>query len=117
MLFLNFLYAAGLLALGGAALASRHLPESAQFAYNAFFFGGSSLIAGCFALQMRRHGLMTSAVLAFVALLTGLGRLFTLVTTSRPPDFSAPAFKLFTGFTILSALYLGAAVAKWRASR
>ena len=117
MLFLNFLYAAGLLALGGAALASRQLPESAQFAYNAFFFGGSSLIAGCFALQMRRHGLMASVFLSFLALLTGISRLFTLVTASRPPDFSAPAFKLFTGFTILSALYLAAAFSKWQASR
>ena len=116
MLFLNFLFAASLLALGGAALASRSDPESAQFAYNAFFFGGGTLIAGCFALKMRLHGLVASAFLAFLALLTGLGRLFTLVT-SNETDLSAPAVKLLAAFTIVSLLYLTAITAKWRASR
>jgi hypothetical protein len=117
MLFLNFLYAAGLLALGGAALASRSEPESAQFAYSAFFFGGATLIAACFALKMRRHGLIASAFLAFLALLTGLGRLFTLVTGNAEGAFSTPASRLLAAFTAISLLYLAASFIKWRESR
>lgn len=117
MLFLNFLYASSLLALGGAALAAPRTPETAQFAYSAFFFGGSTLIAGCFALKMRRHGLIATAFLAFLAVLTALGRVFTLITGGSQTDFSAPAVKLLAAFTLVSLLYLAAAIAKWRQSR
>ena len=117
MLFLAFLYAAALLTLGGAALNYRDQPAAAEFAYSAFFFGGSMLICALFSINMRRHGLSAAAFLAFLAFLSGAAKLFTLLTTPTGPDFSGPAPKLLAAFTIISLLYMAASICTWKKSR
>lgn len=112
MLFLNFLYAAALLAIGIAALNTGLPLAETPLGYTGIFFGGSALICALFALKNRRHGLMGAAFLAFLAILTGANRLFTLVR-GHQFAFADPQTKLLCAFLAISALYLAATIIKW----
>ena len=113
MLSLNFLYAASLLAIGIAALNTGLPMSEAPLSQTGIFFGGAALICALFAIKNRRHGLMGAGFLAFLALLTGGSRFFSLLR-NREFEFADPQTKLLCAFLLISALYLAATIIKWR---
>ncbi len=117
MLRLAFLYAATLLVLGGTALALRSHPGTGEFAYSAFFFGGSMLICSFFSINMRRHGLSAAAFLAFLAFLTGCSKIFTQLTTPPLPEASLLIPILTALLTLLSLGYMVVSIRHWQRSR
>ena len=117
MLVLAFLYAAALLVLGGIAVVFREHPGAGEFAYSAFFFGGSMLICSLFSLNMRRHGLSAAAFLAFLAFLTGCSKIFTQLTSPPAPEQTVLTPILTAILTLLSLAYLAASIRHWQRSR
>lgn len=116
MLFLNFLYAALLLLIGVIALNSGVPLEEAPLGMTGIFFGGSALICALFAIKNRRHGLMGAGFLSFLAILTGGNRFFDLLQ-ARLLNLTDPQIILLCAFLLVSALYLGATIIKWKKRR
>ncbi len=117
MLFLTFLYALSVLAMGAMGLAAAGSPEEARsLATPGFFFGGATLLCAFFALREPRHGLAGASFLAFLAASSSIPAIAALASRSQAA-WGNPPFMITTATFGLSLLYLAGAVHAWQKYR
>lgn len=117
MLFVSFIYALMLLAVGLFGMQGVTTAEEIHaVALPGLFYGGATLISSLYAIKEPRHGLSAASFLSFLAFLTNSASLITAFAKGGFQS-SDPANRSAALVTVASLIYLVIALLTWKRNR